>query len=207
MLTRIAQTNYSQPFLICWDRWLNTQWTGNAATTQLKYSASRERAAAAVAADHKAGTHKQDCVPSPPSPTDSEAEAELQHTKITLSNGSLVNGHGNAVNGQANGVNGQANGVNGHANGYANGIGTPKKSNGNSTAFSTPMNGHAIGINGIATPLNGAPTNGHANGNGVALNAVSNGTGKRSRSHTPGVEAEMEGLRRSARIRNSTPVR
>ncbi|TGZ78983.1 hypothetical protein EX30DRAFT_342672 [Ascodesmis nigricans] len=43
------KTNYSQPFLICWDRWLGTQWTGGDVTA--RYKASAEKAAAAVKAD------------------------------------------------------------------------------------------------------------------------------------------------------------
>jgi len=46
------KTNYSQPFLICWDRWLGTQWTGGDASA--RYAASRERAAAAVEKDRLA---------------------------------------------------------------------------------------------------------------------------------------------------------
>ncbi|KAI5855191.1 fatty acid hydroxylase superfamily-domain-containing protein [Tricharina praecox] len=46
------KTNYSQPFLICWDRWLGTQWTGGDASA--RYAASRERAAAAVERDRVA---------------------------------------------------------------------------------------------------------------------------------------------------------
>lgn len=45
----LCQTNYSQPFLICWDRWLGTQWTGG--DVSARYAASRERAAAAMEAD------------------------------------------------------------------------------------------------------------------------------------------------------------
>lgn len=46
VLTKIPQTNYSQPFLICWDRWLGTQWTGG--DVSARYKASAERAAELV---------------------------------------------------------------------------------------------------------------------------------------------------------------
>ncbi|KAL7268021.1 Sphingolipid C4-hydroxylase sur2 [Rhizina undulata] len=45
------KTNFSQPFFICWDRWLGTQWTGGDVTA--RYAASRERAAVAIKAEHK----------------------------------------------------------------------------------------------------------------------------------------------------------
>ncbi|KAI5777921.1 fatty acid hydroxylase superfamily-domain-containing protein [Geopyxis carbonaria] len=47
------KTNYSQPFLICWDRWLGTQWTGG--DVSARYAASRAKAAAACAADQTNG--------------------------------------------------------------------------------------------------------------------------------------------------------
>lgn len=37
----MLQTNYSQPFLICWDRWLGTQWTGGDVTERNKASAAK----------------------------------------------------------------------------------------------------------------------------------------------------------------------
>lgn len=40
------QSNFSQPFFICWDRWLGTQWTGG--DTASRYAASRKRAASAA---------------------------------------------------------------------------------------------------------------------------------------------------------------
>ncbi|KAH0610407.1 uncharacterized protein H6S33_011934 [Morchella sextelata] len=43
------KTNFSQPFFICWDRWLGTQWTGGDVSS--RYQASRERAATALSRD------------------------------------------------------------------------------------------------------------------------------------------------------------
>lgn len=43
------KTNFSQPFFICWDRWLGTQWTGGDVST--RYAASREKAAEQLAKD------------------------------------------------------------------------------------------------------------------------------------------------------------
>ncbi|PUU83880.1 fatty acid hydroxylase superfamily-domain-containing protein [Tuber borchii] len=43
------KTNFSQPFFICWDRWLGTQWTGG--DVSARYAASRERAAEQLAKD------------------------------------------------------------------------------------------------------------------------------------------------------------
>ncbi|KAF8441140.1 fatty acid hydroxylase superfamily-domain-containing protein, partial [Terfezia claveryi] len=36
------KTNFSQPFFICWDRWLNTQWIGSPKSTEERYRRSRE---------------------------------------------------------------------------------------------------------------------------------------------------------------------
>ncbi|KAF8416662.1 sphinganine hydroxylase [Tirmania nivea] len=36
------KTNFSQPFFICWDRWLNTQWIGSPKSTEERYRKSRE---------------------------------------------------------------------------------------------------------------------------------------------------------------------
>ncbi|PWW80143.1 hypothetical protein C7212DRAFT_340690 [Tuber magnatum] len=43
------KTNFSQPFFICWDRWLGTQWTGG--DVSARYAASREKAAEQLAKD------------------------------------------------------------------------------------------------------------------------------------------------------------
>ncbi|KAG0632858.1 fatty acid hydroxylase superfamily-domain-containing protein [Tuber brumale] len=43
------KTNFSQPFFICWDRWLGTQWTGG--NVSARYAASREKAAEQPAKD------------------------------------------------------------------------------------------------------------------------------------------------------------
>lgn len=48
-ITDCVQSNFSQPFFICWDRWLGTQWTGG--DSALRYAASRKRAASAVMKD------------------------------------------------------------------------------------------------------------------------------------------------------------
>ncbi|KAI5805641.1 fatty acid hydroxylase superfamily-domain-containing protein [Peziza echinospora] len=37
------KSNFSQPFFICWDRWLNTQWTGSKSSTSERYRKGREQ--------------------------------------------------------------------------------------------------------------------------------------------------------------------
>lgn len=51
------KTNFSQPFLICWDRWLGTQWTGGDVSP--RYAASAEKAAALVEQDRLAALAEQ----------------------------------------------------------------------------------------------------------------------------------------------------
>ena len=38
----VSQANFSQPFFICWDRWLDTQWTESHQATESRYRKSRE---------------------------------------------------------------------------------------------------------------------------------------------------------------------
>jgi len=73
------KTNFSQPFLICWDRWLGTQWTGGDVSS--RYATNKERAAAPTAS--------KDAVSLPPQKNNT--------SNSTASSGSV----------KANGVNGR----------------------------------------------------------------------------------------------------
>lgn len=143
-----GQTNFSQPFLICWDRWLGTQWTGGDLTA--RYAAQRARADAALEAKAP--------VPPPHEPASKENGAPNGSRKangVTTSANGLISrhGHGHSID---NGNN-ASDSDNGNNDGNGNGIAATSgfaNGNGNGHGAAAAAKTLALKINGHS-PLTG----------------------------------------------------
>lgn len=180
------QSNFSQPFLICWDRWLGTQWTGGDPTA--RYAAQRARAEAAL--DAKAPA---------PSPLGNGAPtASRKANGITSANGvARRRGHGidNDNSGNDSDSDRSNDNGNGNCNDSGNGIAATSgfaNGNGHGKTLAFKINGHSplTGLRELTPPSDSDAGDGrHDEAAALATSAMA---------------AEEEDVRRSPRKRMAT---